>query len=477
MQPSVWSSLLQAGLQLPAELADGAPETVCSLYCQVVEALEELSRERTVRAHLGEEVASFQEKYDRLLAEQEVLYKDYFAQKDQWLRERKELEERLQAQGNLYMDSMKKCEVQEEQLKIWQRLEVGGPEGVLREELMQAMTRCAALEQNESVLSRKYEAEKQNHGIVKDAFDTMQKDFLEREGFLKERFSKAILWKRRSANALRIARRKIQSMVAGSDFERAQQQLQVCRQREFDLSRRVTELTMKVSQQEDKLRDMMDLQDRCRSLDHLVRETEQEFTVLRRRLQQKEPRFAAECGLFARLTAELQRTLGFAGSFEAASRALSYSEARVLGEDKTEQVQVLNVELSLDEKLRKLDSNNDGFIGLPDLRRFLEGLSIKIKDEEMQLLADALHPSTPLLPSVPPPAPPGQPSPPPPSPPAPEEKASASVSILGIVGRFRLFGLRALDPEELFWCAWQAHLLRRPDQPLGRDGEKGFTGD
>eukprot|EP00913_Durusdinium_trenchii_P013830 g12984.t1 len=261
------------------------------------------------------------------------------------------------------MDSMKKCEVQEEQLKIWQRLE----EGVLREELMQAMTRCAALEQNESVLSRKYEAEKQNHGIVKDAFDTMQKDFLEREGFLKERFSKAILWKRRSANALRIARRKIQSMVAGSDFERAQQQLQVCRQREFDLSRRVTELTMKVSQQEDKLRDMMDLQDRCRSLDHLVRETEQAFCAS--------------------------------------------------------------------------------------------------EDEEMQLLADALHPSTPLLPSVPPPAPPGQPSPPPPSPPAPEEKASASVSILGIVGRFRLFGLRALDPEELFWCAWQAHLLRRPDQP------------
>lgn len=30
----------------------------------------------------------------------------------------------------------------------------------------------------------------------------------------------------------------------------------------------------------------------------------QEFTVLRRRLQQKEPRFAAECGLFARLTAD-----------------------------------------------------------------------------------------------------------------------------------------------------------------------------
>ena len=462
MQPVVWSSLLQAGLQLPAELADGAPETVCSLYCQVIEAMEELSRERQLRQSLGEEVAAFQVKYDRLLAEQEVLYKDYFAQKDQWLAEKKDLEERLQVQSNLLMDSMKKCDVLEEQLKIWQRLDVGGPEATLREELMNAMTRLASLEQHESVLSRKYETEKQNHATVKDAFDTMQKDFLEREGFLKERLSKAVLWKRRSANALRIARKKIQSMVAGSDFERTQQQLQVCRQREFDLSRRQTELTMKVSQQEDKLRDMMDIQDRCRTLDHLVRETEQEFTVLRRRLQQKEPRFAAECALFARLTVELQRTLGFVGSFEAASRALSHAEARVLGESSAVSMEVTNVEVSLDEKLRKLDSNNDGFISLVELRRFFEGLSIKIKDEEMQLLADALHPSVPILPPLP--APPGGPPAPPGPPDVPAGEAS-SVSVLGIVGRFRLFGLRALEPEELFWCAVQAHLLRRPDQP------------
>ena len=35
-----------------------------------------------------------------------------------------------------------------------QRLEVGGPEATLREELMSAMTRCASLEQNESVAQR-----------------------------------------------------------------------------------------------------------------------------------------------------------------------------------------------------------------------------------------------------------------------------------------------------------------------------------
>ncbi|CAJ1410658.1 unnamed protein product, partial [Effrenium voratum] len=455
MQPLAWSSLLQAALQLPPELADGSPETVCSLYCQVVEALEELARERQLRSSLGEEVTEFQKKYDKLLAEQEVLYKDFFARRDQWLSEKKDLEERLSIQGNLLTDSLKKCEVQESQLQTWQQLSSGGaPE--LREELMAAMARVAALEQNESVLSRKYEAEKQNHAIVKEAFDTMQRDFLEREGFLKERLSKATLAKRRSGNALRIARRKMQSMVASSDFERAQQQLQVCRQREFDLSRRLTELTLKVAQQEDKVRDLMDVQDRCRTLDQLMRETEQEFTVLRRRLQAREPRFAAECALFARLTAELQRTLGFVGGYEVAVRSLAASEARIAGEEPTEAA--INVEASLDEKLRKLDTNNDGFITLGQLRGFFESLSIKIKDEEMQLLADALHPTTSILP--PPPPPPSAPGAP--SPPADDK---SNVSVLGIVGRFRLFGLRPLEPEELFWCAVEAHLLRRPDQP------------
>eukprot|EP00439_Symbiodinium_sp_Y106_P058369 s489_g8.t1 len=489
MQPMVWSSLLQAVLQLPGELSDGSQETVCSLYCQVVEALEELSRERSLREGLAEEVSSFQQRFDRLLAEQEVLYKDYFAQREEWLATTRSLEERLRLQGDLLTDCQQKCDIQEGQMRTWQRLTEGtAPE--LQEELVSAMGRIAALEQNESVISRKVEAERQGHSIVKDAFDNLQKDCCEREGFLKERLSKAVLWKRRGANALRIARRRIQSMVATSDYERVQQQLQVCRQREFDLSRRQTELTLKVAQQEDKLREMMDLQDRCRSLDHLVRETEQEFAVLRRRLQLREPRFAAEVALFTRLTAELQRTLGFVGSFEAAARALGLAEARVAGLG-FETGAGINVEASLDEKLRKFDVNNDGFISLGDLRKFFESLSIK--EDELQLLAEALHGAQSQVTAPrPPPSAPGTLSPP--APPEPTAADKVNVSVLGVVGRFRLYGLRSLEPEELrgptesqtvqceegslrqdanlalifaelFWASFQALLFRLPDQP------------
>ena len=269
--------------------------------------------------------------------------------------------------------------------------------------------------------------------------------------------------------------------------------------------------------------------------------------MLRRRLSAVEPRFAAECGLWARLTTELQRVLGFVGSFEAASRALGHSEARVLGEH----VEASNVEVSLDEKLSASNclelttwgekhgksrenggfrGRNEGFRGLwrlfrlrneafflgvkaeevhgcvreagheqrrlhrlggaPEVLRgsvhqdqgpehvrnacdavFGRGKQVMFidfhrfssmfivfhrfssisnafwrrnvhfrpcsarcsvrQDEEMQLLADALHPSTPLLPPTAPPAPPGQAAP-------PIVEDQSSVSVLGIIGRFRL---------------------------------------
>eukprot|EP00930_Biecheleria_cincta_P032429 TRINITY_DN22508_c0_g1_i1.p1 TRINITY_DN22508_c0_g1~~TRINITY_DN22508_c0_g1_i1.p1 ORF type:complete len:4404 (-),score=1151.18 TRINITY_DN22508_c0_g1_i1:37-13248(-) len=489
MQQTAWSSLLQAAISLPRELGEGTPEAMCSLYCQVIETMEELARERQLRTNLGEEIELFQQKYDRLLAEQEILYKDYFRQRDAWSIEKRMLEERLKAQGDQLTDNQRKFEVQEDQTKQLQRLAggaAGASEADLRSELVSAMARIAALEQNESILSRKYDAAKDDHSMVKHAFDNLEKDFCERERYLKERLSKALLWKRRSATALRIARRRMQSMVVGTDFERSQQELQVSRQRELDLARRQTELTLTVAQKEDKLREMADLRDRCSSLDNLVRETEQEFTVLRRRLQAREPRFAAECSLFARLTADLQRALGFVGHFEAASRAIAAAESdSVVGSavgvppppPPTGSVELgipINVEASLEDKLRKIDTNNDGFITLGELAQFFRSLEARISDEDMKLMADALHPTAPLLHEAPaPPPPPGPPAPfgvpaPPPAPPTSAEVAAlsqASVSLLGVLGRFRLFGLRPLEPEELFWAAVQAQLLRRPEQP------------
>eukprot|EP00971_Amphidinium_carterae_P337726 6474687-Amphidinium_carterae.1 len=38
-------------------------------------------------------------------------------------------------------------------------------------------------------------------------------------------------------------------------------------------------------------------------------------------------------------------------------------------------------------------------------------------------------------------------------------RAEASISVLGIVGRLRLYGLRNLDPESMFWAAVQNAML------------------
>ena len=58
MQPMAWSPMLQTAVQLPREFADGTPEAMCSLYCQIVECLEELSREKELRTSLTTEAIS-----------------------------------------------------------------------------------------------------------------------------------------------------------------------------------------------------------------------------------------------------------------------------------------------------------------------------------------------------------------------------------------------------------------------------------
>ncbi|CAE7243722.1 unnamed protein product [Symbiodinium natans] len=120
----------------------------------------------------------------------------------------------------------------------------------------------------------------------------------------------------------------------------------------------------------------------------------------------------------------------------------------------------------------KFDVNNDGFITLGDLRKFFESSSkercglefskVRVLDDELQLLAEALHGAQAATPPRPPPS---MPSPPAPPEPSAADKAWVSVSVLGVVGRFRLYGLRSLEPEELFWASFQALLFRLPDQP------------
>jgi len=467
MPPMAWSSSINAAVQLPRELAEGSKETTCALYCQVVEALEELARERELRSGLSEEVQVYSQKFDRLLAEQEVLYKDYFRQRGVWSDEKRGFEQRICELNDLLGDTRKKLDDQTKQNTDLQRIisnDVSAAQW--KGELIAAMARIAALEQNESVLARRYESAKQDHTLVKCAFESLEKDFSERERFFKERLSRTVLWKKRTANALRIARRRLQAMVPHTDFERLQQELAISKRRELDLVRRQSELTVGNAQKEDRLREFADQQERCLHLENLMRETDQEFTVLRRRLQAHEPRFAAECALFGRITIELQRKLGLVGHWDTVVRAVAaqaaaggYEPGRPAGAGAGDGPTIPNVEALLDEKLRKLDSNNDGFITLRDLASFFESLAIPLGEGELQGLAEGLHVVPPVQPTH--------------TTPASgvvvtrdsildaETVMKANVSILAVVGRFRLFGLKPLEPEDLFWAAVQAAMLKR----------------
>lgn len=93
------------GTQLPRELADGSPETIAVLYCQVINCMEELRREQSMTSALTSEVDTYRHKFEAQLADQEVMHGDYFTQRDTWERERRELKDCLASQGEIHETS------------------------------------------------------------------------------------------------------------------------------------------------------------------------------------------------------------------------------------------------------------------------------------------------------------------------------------------------------------------------------------
>jgi hypothetical protein len=66
--------------------------------------------------------------------------------------------------------------------------------------------------------------------------------------------------------------------------------------------------------------------------------------------------------------------------------------------DAADQLRIKSVETLFDERLRQLDTNNDGFVTLGDVVHNFENLGLKVSDLEVNLLAEALHVVAPVQP-------------------------------------------------------------------------------
>ena len=355
LAPSGYSSLFGQGVQLPKDLMDnagarttttgqpnvGLQETqknvVCCLYVQVLELTEEISRLNEVNSGYIQDLELYKQKFDRLMAQEETIYVDFFrqkatfeeekAEKDKILAEksgecnnltsqvaslREQLSSKVVGGGEggkkagvllticfVYVDRCRGCmwhtvtcikypkvclSSSIEHCKKWEecqsfeverstrnvqdgflhplQLPPGNVHNADKKKIVDLLQRVALLEQEESKMARKYLALEAEHKSCKHALDNLEAQVGETEAYLKGKVTSLTLWKQRAENSLKMASKKISDMVPASEYERVNRQLQVCAHREMDLLRRQSELYVTNAQREDRLRDMLRLEDR-----------------------------------------------------------------------------------------------------------------------------------------------------------------------------------------------------------------------
>lgn len=204
LPPQGFSPLFHQGVQMPRQLLgeDGSgtnieAKDVCSLYVQVLEANEEITRLNEANELLTDEMDIFQKKFDTVIAKEEVLYSDFFKQKTFWEEEKEKLE---QAKTKKEED-IRSLQLQVRNLEDQFRTATGGKntdEDVNK--TLKLMQRVAILEDNETKITRKYVALEQDFKTTKHAYDVMELQFGENEAYLKQKLNKVILWKQQAEN-------------------------------------------------------------------------------------------------------------------------------------------------------------------------------------------------------------------------------------------------------------------------------------
>ena len=191
----------------------------------------------------------------------------------------------------------------------------------------------------------------------------------------------------------------------------------------MDLLRRQSELYVANAEREDRLRNMNVVHDRNSELESVLLEAEHELTLLRQRLQSRDPEFYAECTLYKRLVTELQKNLAHVGEFRVDN---------IFHVDDS-----IGVERTVEDRLKVMDTDNDGLVSVDTVTAFLHSVGVSLSQTDvttlqMSLSADAVG----------------------------TDQQNSGVSILGLVSRLRLYGLQKLSGEDFFWCAVHAAVYK-----------------
>uniref|UniRef100_A0A0G4FPN0 EF-hand domain-containing protein n=1 Tax=Chromera velia CCMP2878 TaxID=1169474 RepID=A0A0G4FPN0_9ALVE len=299
--PTAYSFSLGRQIAVPFEVQE-ACGSLDTLYAQLVEAMEEIRRLQETNKYLKSDTEHLEGQFDKAVAQQEVLYTDYFKKKRQFEEELSEMREALRRAEEGRAVVAKERDLLRERLSF-QYDSLKSEDERVRFELLE---RLAAAEGNESVLARKLEVERQEHRALQKANDSLEQEHAEVASFLQKRVGQLAAYKKRASNVIRGFHQRQRETVGKADHELLARQKDLQELRCAELLKRQTRLLSQRADIQASLLEMQEVRDANALLKLLQGETETEMTALRSRLENLDPDFRLQSQACRRVVRQLR---------------------------------------------------------------------------------------------------------------------------------------------------------------------------
>lgn len=195
-------------------------------------------------------------------------------------------------------------------------------------------------------------------------------------------------WKAKAIQQLKYLFTKLRLAVPRTEYEAVQNENAVIKQRNADFIDRNSKLAEKVSKLQTQVRENLEAEERMRNLQETKDDLENEYEVVRKRLEQVDPQFKWENAVFNKVVGVLKRHR--VSPQQAFDEFDKNKDGKLTRDEFIRALELLKItdlsQQELDILLAAIDSDSDGFVRYKEFVRKLSRHGVKSRTPEEQIL-------------------------------------------------------------------------------------------
>ena len=150
-------------------------------------------------------------------------------------------------------------------------------------------------------LTRKYQTLAEQEDLLRREYHNREADLGEKDRFVQQRINSLKEWKAKAIQQLKFLFTKLRLAVPLTEFQSIQSENDILKQRNADYIERNSKMAKKVADLQTKVRENLEAEERLRNVQEAKDDLENEFEVVRKRLENVDQQYRWENSIFNKI--------------------------------------------------------------------------------------------------------------------------------------------------------------------------------